>query len=236
LVAPTLEGARFAPTGGTRVTLQELLGFRAHLDELAVAAGWPGDRLSGRQRFDREVAIWLGDLSLPPGEMLRAETWSWFTVHLVPHLVRWRFPGVRGTTSIERFVGPIQRNLLGRLWLRAWVLDQGEASPERWSLARAMSEDAAVAILERTTLASDHRIARAIATRWLAAKSGDVREVEGLLREAIKRIRVLAVVRNLSVLNDEALAFAVGAAFDEALATRASGMVSSPVTRQPDLD
>jgi len=218
------------------VSLRELLGFRSQLDALAAGAGWPGESQTGRQQFDREVATWLGGLSLPPGEMLRAETWTWFTVHLVPHLVRWRFPGAAGATSIERFAGPIQRNLLGRLWLRGWVLDQGETSPERWSLARAMSEDAAVAILERTTLASDHRIARAIATRWLHAKTEGVREADGLLREAIKRVRVLAVVRNLSVLNDEALAFAIRTSFEEALATRANEVLPSSITPQADLD
>lgn len=236
-VAPTLDGARFAPTGGARVSLPELLTYRARLDELAVEAGWPYDSQAGRQRFDRSVAAWLGSVSFPPGEMLRAETWSWFTVHLVPHLVRWRFPGPVGMgTSVERFAGPIQRNLLGRLWFRGWVLDQGEASPERWSLAQAISEDAAVAILERTSLASDHRIARAIAARWFAARSNPSHNADSLLREAIKGIRVLAVVRDLSLLNDEALSVIVQSAFDAALATRGAEMLSPSVTPERDPD
>ena len=234
---PTLDGARFAPTGGARVSLPELLTYRSRLDELAMEAGWPNDNPAARQRFDRSVAAWLGSVSFPPGEMLRAETWSWFTIHLVPYLVRWRFPGHAGmATSIERFAGPIQRNLLGRLWFRGWVLDQGEANPERWSLAQAISEDASVAILERTSLASDHRVARAIAARWLAARADPSHDADGLLREAIKGIRVLAVVRDLSVLNDEALTSIIQSAFDAALATRSGEMLSPSVIPERDPD
>ncbi len=235
LVKPSFEGARFAPTGGARVSMQELMVFKRRIEEVALAGGWPADSLAGRQHFDREVASWLGDLSLPPGEeVLRAETWAWFAVQLTPHIVRWRFAGADGATPIERFAGSVQRNTIGRLWLRGWVLDQGEAHPERWSLAQEISEDAAVAILERTTVASQHRVARMIAHAWLVVRSEGVRDPDGLLREAIKRIRVQAVARDFSVVDDEALSMIIRDAFALTLATRESEVVRSGAASNRD--
>lgn len=212
---PALSGQRFAPTGGHRVTEVELRRLRQGLDSIADAAGFPADTLTARQQFDREAAGLLGREELPPGEMLRPETWAWIAVHLVPHLVQWRFGARDGRTTTERFAGSLQRNAIGRLWFRAWVFDRGQEHNSRFELIGQLTEDACVAILERTTIASDHRLAKLLVDHWLRRKSEEQAGAEELLREAAKRIRVLAVVQELSVLDSNEVELAVGEVLED---------------------
>jgi hypothetical protein len=212
---PPLSGQRFAPTGGHRVTDVELRGLRQGLDSIADAAGFPADTLAARQQFDRGAARLLGLADLPPGEMLRPETWAWIAVHLVPHLVQWRFGARDARTITERFAGSLQRNAIGRLWFRAWVFDRGPEHTNRFELIERLTEDACVAILERTTIASDHRLAKLLVHQWLRRKSEEQAGAEELLRETAKRIRVLAVVQELSVLDSNEVELAVGEALEE---------------------
>lgn len=211
---PSFDGAHFAPTGGTRVSLNELIAFRSEIENVANAAGWPASSLSAKQQLDRELIACLGSRKLPTGEMMRAEVWAWIAVRLVPHIVQWRFGTDDLSTSPTRFAGTMHRNALGRLWLRAWVFGGDDAGrPERWELAQALNEDTTVAILERTSVASDHRLARAIAACWKEQHDARVPELEAKLRQVMKRLRVLAVVRNTSVMTEDALATMVHDAF-----------------------
>lgn len=216
------DGARFAPTGGTRVTRSKLEAVRGEIETIADGAGWPRPDVAARRQFDREVVDYLGQCGWPPGEMLRPEVWAWITVHLVPHVVAWRFGRADNTVALERFAGALQRNALGRLWLRAWVFDRGAAALDRWLLARVLSEDAAVAILERTALASDHRFACAIAHQWNLYREAGVSGLEGVLRAAMKRLRIAAVVQDTMALESDSLALLVRDAFEAALKVSAS--------------
>jgi hypothetical protein len=198
---PSLSGQRFAPTGGRRITDAEMFGLRRDLETIADSVGFPTDTLATRQQFDRQIAKFLGGADFPPGEMLRAQTWAWMAVYLVPHLVQWRFGGAERTASVERFAGSLQRNAIGRLWFRGWVFDRGSQHAGRFDVVDRLTEDASVAILERTTIASHHRLAQALAHGWLQHRDHAPSQAEELLREAAKRIRVLAVVRDLAVLD-----------------------------------
>lgn len=222
---PPLSGERFAPTGGRRVSEAELDQLRRDLDAVADAAGFPADTLLARQHFDRQVSRFLGAADLPPGEMLRAETWAWIAVHLVPHLVQWRFGGTDGTAAVERFAGPLQRNAIGRLWYRGWVFDAGPGHPRRFDLLDHLPEDATVAILERTTIASDHRLARVLAECWVRHRDEAPSQAEALLRQSAIRVRVAAVVLELAVLDDGHL----GEAIERVLSETASVLAAAQV-------
>ena len=212
---PPLSGQRFAPTGGHRITEGEMGHLRQELDRIADAAGFPADSVAVRQQFDREVARLLTSADLPPGEMLRPETWAWIAVHLVPHLVQWRFGGRDAQTTMERFAGSLQRNAIGRLWFRGWVFDRGPKHTDRFDLMDRLTEDASVAVLERTTIASDHRLAKILIDQWLRHKAQEQTSASELLRQVAKRIRVLAVVQEISVLDSNEVELAVGQILEE---------------------
>lgn len=223
---PTLDGAQFASTGGNRVPLSSLLAIRSRIDEILDDVGFPASTLAARQRFDRDVMVHLGELSLPAGEMLRAEVWAWLTIRLVPHAVAWRFMGRDGSVSTERFAGSIHRNALGRLWLRSWVLDD-PGSPDRWSLATALTEDAAVALLERASLAADHRLARSIVRCWLEWQRSGTPELEALLRGAMKRIRVMVTMIEPLAMSDCSMNELVRSAFTREHRARTSARLAA---------
>lgn len=200
---PDLSREMFAPTGPAKVSESELLELRSALTNVAIAAGYPKVGDESRRQFDRQATRLLGERGLPVDEMLRADTWAWIAVNVTPHLVRWRWQGADGAVSQARYCGIVQRNAVGRLWYRAYVLDQGVDHADRWALADAVTEDAAMSILERTTVASDRRLARSIMRNFLDARS--LPGAEARMREGLIRIRIEAVLRELAVLGDAEL-------------------------------
>lgn len=205
LPPPIMDHERFSATGLRRITGSELRKLREGLDEVAAKAGYPEKSLAARQAFDREVAVRLGAMGMPSGEMLRADVWAWLAMHLFPHLVQWRFGKDNGVVAEERFLGVVQRNALGRLWLRGRIFDRGDGEDDlRWGLVRAISEDASVAILERTSLASDWRLARELGEGWLTARGKGAAADKALRRVAIK-VRIKFAYSELGVLTNEAL-------------------------------
>lgn len=204
LPVPELSSCRFAPTGGPKVARPELLQLKEALIAEARAAGYPERSSAAKQAFDRRAAVLLAGTSLPLGEMLRSDVWSWLCIHLVPALVSWRFGSEGSIGSAERFTGILQRNTLGRLWLRGKIFDRGEGEGDRWGLVSALSEDASVAILERTGISGDWRLARVLGERWLESRQKGER-ADALIREAGKRILVEKVVVETGILDDEML-------------------------------
>ncbi len=198
---PNME--QFAPTGPSRISLHELLLLQSALNAAAREAGYPSVGDNARKQFDRKATRLLGEQELPEDEMLRPDTWGWIAIHLVPHLVRWRWQSSDGIVTPARYFGIVQRNAIGRLWYRAYVLDQGPERADRWALADAVTEDAAMNLLERTTLASDRRLSRSIMRHWISTADGP--GLEGRLREGLIRLRIEAVLRELAVLDEAGL-------------------------------
>lgn len=186
---PDTAHERFAATGGPKVTVADVAGLREELDRLARNAGYPERTLAARQIFDRTVAVMLAALPFGEGEMLRAEVWSWICVNVAPHIVQWRFGATDRPATWQRSAGSLVRNAFGRLWLRGRVFDRGPGDPDRWGLVCRISEDASVAILERTAMAADRRLARALGEVWLSAR-GEGPAADEKLRQAAIRVRI----------------------------------------------
>lgn len=211
---PWMSGAPrlFAPTGGVRVDDDTLRRLRVDLESCAEAVGYP--HRTGREhraRFDSESLRLLADGPMPFGEAIRAETWAWLTVILVPHVVRWRWSDDDGRVSPERYAGPLLRNALGRLWYQAMSLDRGTTDPHRWLYVDQFGADQAVALLERPSLASSRVVCLSVARAWAALPESARKE--RLFRETMKALLVRSAVQRLDVLNARALDEAVDAAF-----------------------
>lgn len=205
----SLEGERFAPTGGVRVTESELRELRDRiLDAVPVGAV---RTLEAQQQADRRLTVVLGEAGISPSEGLRPEMWAWLAVKLVPGVVSWRF-GSSDKPPVERYAESLHRNALGRLWLRAHTLDLGPDKDDRWSLATSLSEDASVQVLERPTLSAEPRVARAIARVWLRWR--EKRRIEDVFRDAAKRLLVLSGWRELGAIPEAELERVVEQAFE----------------------
>jgi hypothetical protein len=205
LPLPDIETERIAASGGPRATEQDLVGLKDVLNAAMYSVmGFP-DKIGEKTvnaEVDRALCKALGSLDLPVGEMLRRDVWCWICIHLMPHYVYWRWwDSKKGAITNNRVMGGIVRNALGRLWLRATVLDLGADNEDRWRLLDRMNEDACTALLERTTISSNHRLSHALIDAWLKASKGMPR-AEEILRTAMVRARVQTSVIETAVLND----------------------------------
>jgi len=222
--APTPELARavladkssilsFAASGGSRSAFANDL--EVAIREIASRTGFPDNTSQvARSKFDLEAAVWLGsDTRLRTGEFLRDDVWSYVCTVLLPDVVAWRFPD----RAMPRFRGGV-RNALQRLWNRAVILDRGEVHDGRWDLVRTLTEDAAVQIFERASIASDKALAAGLAEGWvrMAQRIGRT-AMEPVMRRATKLLRLRNEVFDLGGLTTLELEAVVDSCFDFAL-------------------
>lgn len=202
--------------GGAQVSIACLRELRDLLVGLARQCGFPErGSAADRAQFDRLATIALADFeALRSGEADRDEVWAFIATVLAPDVAAWRFVN----RSAERFQGGI-RNTFQRLWVRAWSLDLGrDAGVDRWKLVEALTEDAMVALTERTAIASDRELSQAIARAWIATadKVGRAR-MEDIMRKAIISIRIRNEIQFLSALSREDLFNYVSDVFNQSV-------------------
>ena len=201
----------FAASGGSRSEDQaSQLG--SAIRDIALRSGFPDNPSQvARSRFDHEAAIYLAShTELTSGESLRDDVWSYLATVIVPDIVSWRYPD----RAPHRFSGGV-RNTLQRLWSRGQVLDRGEGHPDRWGLVRSLSEDAAVQIFERASIAGNRPLAMALAEEWvsLAARIGRTR-MEPIMRRATKLVRLRNEIVDIAGLPGDARDALVASCFE----------------------
>lgn len=202
----------YATSGGTQQP-QFLDGLAERIRNVMGICGFPDNRSQvAKAKFDRVVGELLGeDDSLRTGEFLRDDTWAYLSCCLLPEIVEWRFPGY----NRERYAGG-DRNTFQRLFRRAVTLDRGPG-PNRWELLTALSEDACVAIFERGIIASRPALVRSIASCWIHhARRQGRGNMEGIMRHAIKLIRLRNVPYDTEWMEEDQLTAMVDACFQQA--------------------
>jgi hypothetical protein len=132
-------------------------------------------------------------MGIVPADAASDEVWSFLTLVVAPDVAVWRFPG----RADDRLLGR-PRNVFRRLWWRGQVLGN-DFIDERDGLG----EDELVGIMERSTIAANPRLARALAhvvveygTRVNVARSD-------LMRDVAKRVLRLQSVLCMEILDDE---------------------------------
>lgn len=204
----------YAASGGSRAVSGELDQLRGGVIALARQCGFPdGGKATRKSSFDAECAAWLAEqVSIRGGEALRDDVWAFIASCIAPDVALWRFEDAHP----DRFQGGL-RNTFQRLWLRAMALDRGEQAHDRWQLVQALSEDAAVQIVERPSIGADPVIARAIAEAWVetAARIG-TRRMEAVTRAAVRRIRIANEIICFGVLAEAELSKQFQHFFDQA--------------------
>ena len=204
------EAIRYAATGGTPVTSNQLSAFRACILEVARRYGFGNTVRRARfAQFDAEMAAAFAEEPLlASGEALRDDVWAFVGLSLAPDVVHWRFGNSR-----ERYLGGI-RNTFQRLWMRGHALDRGANHPNRWDLLKALTEDAFVQITERPSLGGNPVLARAIAEAWIrASRHHGKGAMEPIMRSAALQIRIRNEIRSFADLPPDQLAEVLDDAF-----------------------
>lgn len=195
------EGVRFADTGGTRVSADQLRKLHSDVVAIAQESGYPDP--GPYAEFDFRASVYLAESPLfMSGEALRDDVWSFVSIVMFPGIVSWRF---RKDTR-ERYFGGV-RNAFQRLWMHARTLDRGAGHPDRWGLVRDLTEDALVQIMERPSISADSRVARQLAEAWVRARDRYGSDgLEKMMRGVTKLLRMRNVIRAYAVLPDQMLA------------------------------
>lgn len=201
--------------GGTAAPIEELEAFRQALLDEARRWSFPRyPRLAEQRAFDRAACRILAEAPLlagTRGESLRAPCWAGLSVLHLADLVVWRHG-----LAPDRFRGGV-RNFLRRLWLRFRAMYLGDESRTPWLLVDRLTEDAFVQIVERPSIASDPRLARAVGVVWIEVQR-EGESMEDIARLAIRRLRASGEARMLGALPDGELVGVVRSIFREARA------------------
>jgi len=171
--------AATVPTGGRPASESEILQVRQAV--LADVGEWVDGRVLPR-RVQPEFDARLGNalhmaLEIIPADAAHEETWNFLTLVLLPDVALTRFP----TLTEERALGG-QRNVLRRAWSRWDIL--GELLMRGSPL---LGEDELVGLLERTAVARNRSLVKALAERVLNYQGARARSEYA--RDLYKRVR-----------------------------------------------
>jgi hypothetical protein len=199
-------------TGGRPVTTEKLRDIQSAIRQIANEAGYPKAIAGSTQTFDRPCGSALYRLmEIVPADAAEEGVWSFMTVVLVPEIGPWRFP----RQSDDRILGR-PRNVLRRLWWRAWALGPDlETAPVG---CEPLGEDESVQIMERPSLGGNRRSARALQTAlWSAEVTGLTVPRSELMRQLARRLRATKSHISLDALDDQSLAVLLKRLTDDAV-------------------
>lgn len=167
--------AALPATGGTSATVDTIAEVREYV--MREIQQWAGRVVgSGSSEFDRTLGKALHTaLDVAPTEAASEDFWTFMTVVVFPDVAYQRFPSLPD----ERLLG-LPRNVLRRVWLRHSVL--GDMLFEGHT---PLQEDELVGLFERSSLARNPRLLRALANQILAYEGrGRTAYARELIKEA----------------------------------------------------
>jgi hypothetical protein len=202
LAATSHQQQEWHPTIPTRVTESNLSVLRNNVTRLATGQGYPSQQpRGGHSLFDQQLAVLLHQqMEIVPAEAAFGGMWSFLALVLLPDIAAWRYPSRHRDRFIgsDLMIGSSNRHVFGRLWARVHILGAEVSS--------GLGEDNVVNLFERSTFGGDPRLACFIGEAHIGtvATQQVVRSQE-LMRDAMKRLRRLAVVVSFCTMNDDQL-------------------------------
>ena len=158
-----LRRAEFHSQGERRVTGEELLAWRAELNDWAYDLGFPNDMNSAQKsNWDVELGTKLLDSLHGQPEYLHPDVLCWIAVNLLPHFVvyRWGWPTVMGNG--EPPIGREKWNRFGTDHKNGLRLAMHRVMTYGPDIARRANQEEFQSIQYRTAFSLDRRVARAI--------------------------------------------------------------------------
>jgi hypothetical protein len=200
-----------APTGGHPVEEKLLLELQTEVRNVASESGFPKRLKRGKeQAFDRPCGTALfRTMGIVTADAADEGVWTFLTLVVLPEIGPWRFPD----QDENRMLGK-PRNVLRRLWWRAWAFggDLDFAPPG----CKPLGEDEFVQIMERPSLGGNPRVASAIRDAlWRAESNGSTAPRSELMRQLTRRVRATRSHIALDTLTDAQLAALMDAATEE---------------------
>jgi hypothetical protein len=222
--ATTHPNEEWHPTAPVRATTQTLQQLRSEVIETAARHGYPDlQRRGGHTHFDQQLAAQLyTQLGIVPAEAAFGGMWSFLALVLLPDVAAWRYERRHPDRFIgaDLMLGSSNRHVFGRLWARVHILGADVSS--------GLGEDNVVNLFERTTFGGYPRLARAIGETHIRAAANN-RTISGqdLMRDAMRRLRRLAMIVSFVALDDDQLTALIEDVFSTSAAALPAGSARS---------
>lgn len=193
--------AAVAPTGGVPASTGDLEAVQFEVRAIADAAGFPNELRGNEQAFDRPCGTGLRNvMNIVPADAASEDVWTFLSVVVLPEIGPWRFP----KRAEERMLGR-PRNVMRRLWWRAWALGPDlDAKPEGCT---PLGEDEFVGIMERPSIGGNPNTAQAVCDAiWRAEANGLSMARSEFARQLTRRFRGIMAHVSVDALDDRDLA------------------------------
>ena len=222
------DGLFYTSSENRKVKTEDLHLLRNRILDLATKNGFRNESPNRFREFEYDVAICLSNCSflwhnsLPTGEALRNNFWTYLTIVLLPDLAAWRWPipkdGELSTAWNGRILGGT-RNTFQRIFRRVLSFDRGSNHPERFNLIKDLMEDDFSAILERTSIGCNPKIAIALAEEFLLMRKRNEnksKQIQTLIyRESTKDLTAYGKVQSLDLLEEKDLKELISQVFNQ---------------------
>ena len=222
------DGLIYTPSENRKVKTEELHLLRNNIMELAKKNGFGDESPNRFRKFEYDVAIsfancgFLWQNSLPTGEALRNNFWTYLTIVILPDLAGWRWPMPKECELSTAWNGRIMggtRNTFQRIFRRVLSFDRGQNHPQRFNLIKELMEDDFSAILERTSIGCNPKIAIALADEFLLMRKrheDKSKQIQTLIyRESTKDLTAYGKVQSLDLLEDQDLKELISQVFNQ---------------------
>lgn len=201
------DAVTYAPTGGNRITDEQLKLLRTAVLTVAQQHGYPHtlDKNAART-FDIACAIVLHEtMHLHPSEASHNEVWSFLACVLLPDVARWRFDDSTDTIRLVGGERGMRRHTFGRLWWRAY-LAYNPHWENPYAILYNLNEDDLVQVTERSSIAVRPSLFRSFCMSFAAATQSYAHlPRRDLMRDASKRMYRLLPLTATEALNDQEL-------------------------------
>ena len=218
------------PTGGQPAGQDQILEVQEAIRAVADAAGFPEPlRRNQEQTFDRPCGTALfRTMRIVPADAASEDVWTFLTLVVVPEIGPWRFPD----RAENRLVGKY-RNVLRRLWWRAWSLGEDlEYAPEGCT---PLGEDEFVGIMERPSIGGNPRTAQAVRdTLWRLEADGLPTGRSDVARELTRRFRAFLAYLCVDALSDLELEALLNEVAREAVLAAVASAAAKRTSRSRD--
>ena len=227
--------------GGVKVPESIVRETQTCLRALADDLGFPEPLTRARvATFDQPATRLLHEtMRIVPSDAANPGVWSFLSLVVAPDVALWRWPyappedddRVFRTSHFRRISGH-PRNVFRRLWWRGEVVGVDLIDVES---GRGLGEDELVNIMERVALASDRRLARALATAIVSLPADLAVARSEVMRDASKRLLRTMPVIAFGALGNDSVVGTVGASVEESIESvrRSQSSATSGSTVEP---
>ena len=203
--------------GSRKILADKLFILREQIIQLAENYGFRNSMPNKFLEFEYKLAILFTDQNYcdflwndgyPTGETLRNSFWSYLTIILLPDIATWRWEipqsGEPNKAWTDRMLGGT-RNTFQRVFKRVISFDKGIDHFDRLDLIKDLMEDDFSAILERTSLGGNPKIAKCLAEEFLNMRKRcfnlSKKIQTEIYRKATKDLTAYGKVQSLDVLD-----------------------------------